>query len=493
MSKGATTVLTREEIYDLVWSSPLSHLAKRFNVTATTFARICDRHAIPRPWAGYWTQLESGKSPEKPPLGTGPAGSERGIRIGQQRRAATIKEDAPESPPPDAPLDLPEKISVGLLYELVWSYPRQWLAKEVGWSDVGLQKRCKKLQIPTPSRGYWAKKRAGQSLKRTKLSQNIDTDEIAIVLDQARLDADRQPTLPSRPNDADVIRLLGAIDKLGEVVIPERISRKHEVLRDAPDRRYPKPERSIWRRLDICSTKQGAVSMTVQPATQTRATILMNVLFKTLQRLGQKSVVEKEDYTSRAVTTILGERFEFAVREIYKLARTSEDERARDPYANKVTKVYTGALELKMSHVGDRGSWAVCTWRDAERRGPLEKQLLTILSQCALQAQSRRRKHEEDRLAEQKRQEEAEKRRVEDERRRREHKRVAELIKQANQFEVSARIRRLVESRQATEAGLDKSWVEWALEVADSLALLAEVETNSDSSLAWTPASQRGR
>lgn len=43
------------------------------------------------------------------------------------------------------------------LYEKVWSTPMQRLASEFGLSDVGLAKICKKLDIPRPARGHWAK------------------------------------------------------------------------------------------------------------------------------------------------------------------------------------------------------------------------------------------------------------------------------------------------------------------------------------------------
>jgi hypothetical protein len=48
------------------------------------------------------------------------------------------------------------------LYEEVWSEPVIALAKKYGLSDVGLAKICKKLNIPRPGPGYWAKKAAGR-------------------------------------------------------------------------------------------------------------------------------------------------------------------------------------------------------------------------------------------------------------------------------------------------------------------------------------------
>lgn len=55
------------------------------------------------------------------------------------------------------------------LYELVWSTPMQKLAETYGLSDRGLAKTCQRYLVPVPSRGYWAKIDAGQSIKRTPL------------------------------------------------------------------------------------------------------------------------------------------------------------------------------------------------------------------------------------------------------------------------------------------------------------------------------------
>ena len=46
------------------------------------------------------------------------------------------------------------------LYERVWEAPIRTVAKEYKVSDVALAKTCRKLHIPLPGRGYWAKKAA---------------------------------------------------------------------------------------------------------------------------------------------------------------------------------------------------------------------------------------------------------------------------------------------------------------------------------------------
>ena len=56
------------------------------------------------------------------------------------------------------------------LYRQVWEQPMQKLAKEYGISDVALSKTCRKLLVPVPGRGFWAKKEAGVPLpKRPRL------------------------------------------------------------------------------------------------------------------------------------------------------------------------------------------------------------------------------------------------------------------------------------------------------------------------------------
>jgi hypothetical protein len=61
--------------------------------------------------------------------------------------------------------DLLAKYSREELYQKVWDRPVQKVAKEFGFSDVGLAKVCRKLFVPLPGRGYWARKAAGQKVE----------------------------------------------------------------------------------------------------------------------------------------------------------------------------------------------------------------------------------------------------------------------------------------------------------------------------------------
>ncbi len=55
------------------------------------------------------------------------------------------------------------------LYERVWAEPLRAVAQSLGVSDVGLRKICARADVPAPDRGYWAKRRAGQTVARPRL------------------------------------------------------------------------------------------------------------------------------------------------------------------------------------------------------------------------------------------------------------------------------------------------------------------------------------
>lgn len=66
-SKSSDPV-TRERLYELVWSEPLTKTAVQFGVPASQLAQACDSLKVPRPAPGYWGKLAAGRAPARPPL-----------------------------------------------------------------------------------------------------------------------------------------------------------------------------------------------------------------------------------------------------------------------------------------------------------------------------------------------------------------------------------------------------------------------------------------
>ena len=52
---------SRRELYELVWSKPMTHLAKELGVSDVALHKVCRKHAIPNPPAGWWAKKAAGK------------------------------------------------------------------------------------------------------------------------------------------------------------------------------------------------------------------------------------------------------------------------------------------------------------------------------------------------------------------------------------------------------------------------------------------------
>jgi hypothetical protein len=83
------------------------------------------------------------------------------------------------------------KLTRKQLYDLVWEKPISALASELSISDVGLAKLCHRYDIPTPSRGYWAKVRAGARPKQSPLPPAKEHDDLLLNFVVATKDESR--------------------------------------------------------------------------------------------------------------------------------------------------------------------------------------------------------------------------------------------------------------------------------------------------------------
>jgi hypothetical protein len=66
-------IVTRRELYDLLWSEPMTKLAEKFGISGVALAKACDRMCVPVPPRGYWARKTAGKGvvratlPKRPP------------------------------------------------------------------------------------------------------------------------------------------------------------------------------------------------------------------------------------------------------------------------------------------------------------------------------------------------------------------------------------------------------------------------------------------
>jgi hypothetical protein len=77
--------ITREDLYQQIWSEPATKLAQRYDVSSSYLARVCEALNVPHPPRGYWARRAVGETmpvPSLPPAGPGdPLSWEKGVAV----------------------------------------------------------------------------------------------------------------------------------------------------------------------------------------------------------------------------------------------------------------------------------------------------------------------------------------------------------------------------------------------------------------------------
>ncbi len=59
---------TRRTLYEEVWSTAMTTLARKYGLSDVGLAKICKKHDIPKPWPGYWARRYAGQKIDRTPL-----------------------------------------------------------------------------------------------------------------------------------------------------------------------------------------------------------------------------------------------------------------------------------------------------------------------------------------------------------------------------------------------------------------------------------------
>lgn len=169
------------------------------------------------------------------------------------------------------------------LYEAVWSEPVRQVAQRNNISDVALAKICRKLNVPLPGRGYWARKAAGQALKRIRLPA-LKQGELA----QHCVNRWRDPVQDAEPS-ADVQEQL-AREKQDDqrIAVPEQLVEPHRFIRlSLPILKKGK--------LGTTLSERRCLHVSVSEAALDRALRIMDALLKSLEARGFELVLTEPD------------------------------------------------------------------------------------------------------------------------------------------------------------------------------------------------------
>jgi hypothetical protein len=371
------------------------------------------------------------------------------------------------------------------LYEMVWTTPMMRLAGQFGISDVALAKTCRRLNIPRPGRGYWARLAAGEKLKRAPLPKAKANDEQHAYLRRTENRAlQPRPRAPIAP----------------PVEIPTTLTGAHDVVTRL-GRLLQTADADEFDRLIV--SDRGAPVLAVTVALHRRALLIVDALCKALcareheVRLVRPPPTEAGTKKACFFAIVRGCELEVSLVEILdqrERARTAlEEDRAafrstvlrkeiplpRESYAS-------GRLRLSVSGLQ---SWR-SSWSDGKT--PIERHLGSVIVAMEGEADRRRaerERQEQARIAEEERrrvqQIEAEKRRVEQEaerkrteeaKARREYRAALEedLARMAKRWTHAREIRGFLDALEEEVPVSDRGeefteWLRWASEHASQL------------------------
>ncbi|MHB8870443.1 MAG: hypothetical protein ACYC6T_17905 [Thermoleophilia bacterium] len=156
------------------------------------------------------------------------------------------------------------------LYEEVWAEPVKMLAARYGVSDVALGKTCRKMAIPLPGRGYWAKKKAGKAPPQPPLPAL--PSGIPDVLDVQGATPPRTERTASPETEA---RMAEEEAKEATIFVSEELTRPHPLVREAR-RLLGRRKQTTTRCLDISVSRDSL----------DRALRIMDALLKALVARG---------------------------------------------------------------------------------------------------------------------------------------------------------------------------------------------------------------
>jgi hypothetical protein len=68
MGGSKPITIGRQELYDRVWTTPLTAVCRDYGISNVGLAKVCRRHKVPCPPRGYWAKKHTGKTVRRTPL-----------------------------------------------------------------------------------------------------------------------------------------------------------------------------------------------------------------------------------------------------------------------------------------------------------------------------------------------------------------------------------------------------------------------------------------
>lgn len=358
------------------------------------------------------------------------------------------------------------------LYEEVWRTPLQQLAKKYGISDVGLKKICKKLNIPTPGRGYWGMVKGGITLPQPPLPKLKQGAPDCHTITSQKPYSDKKSTYDLPPEASSLIhlalRLSNSQSETWQDSPPhELITLTQKALEESSPDKYG----------ILQAYQEERLSLRVSKDCLDRGLQILNTLLFLLEQLGLKTKNKKNNYHTRPDTLmeILGEEISFSLNEKIRRRDHIPSKDANRWWTQKYDYEPTGILTLEIHTWYPEGIRK--KWSDSDSKR-LEGQLSDFIigatkiavalkqrrlgqEELARREKELRRKHEEEEAA----------RQLEEKRRKDLENQAANWIKAQQLREYIFAVEKRAEFNIANGhhvIGLEK-WITWARQHADRI------------------------
>ena len=358
------------------------------------------------------------------------------------------------------------------LYEEVWIEAVTTVAKRYGISDVALRKICRKLAVPLPPLGYWAKFAAGKKLPTPPLSKHSGPVQIV-----------RQRFVSDEPVEPDPDHLVARREfeskPENRIIVTETLGRPHALVA-ATERAFRKPKRRNPDDQPI--TERPALAISVSEASLPRALRIMDALVKALEDRGMPLRIEPDDkrrtcltLQSQVIAIRLAENISRTEREPTEKERQEIKKYGSTYLRDRYSFHHTGMLKLGI--LGDYRDELQKVVGDGKQQR-IEQLLNEFIVKIETEAVRRKRDaehHERQRL---RWEEEARLRREYEERQRKEMDRFKTLEEAASNWKRAEDLRAYISAVEAEAArgdgGIELNsdlgqWIAWARQKADWL------------------------
>jgi hypothetical protein len=372
------------------------------------------------------------------------------------------------------------------LYQEVWAEPVRVVAERYDVSDVYLARICRRLSVPLPGRGYWAK-----ATERRPPRPPLPTLEKSELFRLRSVGVQRSPEQRRYQQAAESARS----DARSPVVVDETLIDPHELVART-ERRL---RRAKVREGVVSGRRLGVLNVSVAPESLDRALRICDALLKALEATGLEIEVtgpvepDRDDWGVNRnehldQVTRVRCREEWLTLSLWEGVSSEVDPNPKRPRRRPgdsigytpwqpPSYIYTptGVLALQITNLAGTGMRGL--FRETARRR-LEDLLPAFIAQLGPAAEALKAKHAEEERLRLEREERERRWREAEERRWEEQRRLERLTKEAVSWRearflrdfAEAALRQLGSAADDDEAhGARRAELEWLLDYADRI------------------------